>query len=258
MRPVSLARATAWIKAAEAQHQQILVAFYHSEHTPTKLPSVGAYQRDVHRFLKLFPHVRNYQPWDEANRGNVRGRFASPSAQTAARYYQALRRLCPTCLLIGLDVLDQNDPRSTLRYIAQFKHEIRRLKTVMPATWGLHNYADVNRLQNWRTREIDRALGGKIWLTETGGIVKFGRAFPNRKGGGLLRAARVLEFALRLLARQRQIQHAYVYDWSGTNRITRFDAGLTDRYGRPRPAYRVLCRHLLHNSPRCHVAASRR
>jgi hypothetical protein len=256
LRRASLARAKAWIEAAEARHEQILVAFYHSDYTPTKLPSVGAYQRDVRRFVKLFPHVRAYQPWDEANRGNVRGRFSSPSAQIAARYYQALKRACTTCLVAGLDVLDQDDPRSTLRYITQFKHEIRRLKTVMPRIWGVHNYSDVNRLQAWRTRKVDRALGGEIWLTETGGIVKFGRAFTNRHGAGLLRAAKVLKFALGVAAHERRIKHVYVYDWSGTNGITTFDAGLTDRLGSPRPAYVVLCRYLLRGDPRCDVPVS--
>ena len=256
VRPASLSRARAWIEAAEAQHQQILVAFYHSDFTPTRLPSVRAYQRDVRRFVKLFRHVRVYQPWDEANRGNVRGRFASPSAPTAARYYQALKRACTTCQVAGVDVLDQNNPRSTLRYIAAFKHEIRRLKTVMPRLWGVHNYSDVNRFQAWRTREVDRALGGTIWLTETGGIVKFGRAFPDRNGAGIARAARVLKFALGLLARERRIKAVYVYDWTGTNGVTTFDAGLTDRRGFPRPAYSVLCRYLLHNDSRCQVAVS--
>jgi hypothetical protein len=197
--------------------------------------------------------VRSYQPWDEANRGSVRGRFASPSAPKAARYYQALKRACSTCSIAGLDVLDQDNPRSTLRYIAQFKHEIRRLKTVMPRTWGVHNYSDVNRLQAWRTRKVDRALGGAIWLTETGGIVEFGRAFPNRNGSGLVRAAKVLKFALGLLAHERRIKRVYVYDWSGTNGDTTFDAGLTDRRGVPRPAYLVLCRYLLHGDPRCQM-----
>ena len=81
VRPYSLAQATSWIRAAEAQHQQILVAFYHSEYTPTKLPSVAVYQRDVQKFIKLFPHVRQYQSWDEANRGNVPRAFSSPSAE---------------------------------------------------------------------------------------------------------------------------------------------------------------------------------
>ena len=43
----------------------------------------------------------------------------------------------------------------------------------MPSIWGLHNYSDINRLQSWRTHQLVRALGGQVWLTETGGIVKF-------------------------------------------------------------------------------------
>ena len=65
----------------------MLVAFYHSEYSPTRLPSVRQYQRDVQKFVKLFPNVRQYQSWDEANRGNVRGLFSSPSPKAAAQYY---------------------------------------------------------------------------------------------------------------------------------------------------------------------------
>ena len=89
----SLANAGTWIRAAEARHAQILVSFYHSEHTPTRLPSVSSYQRDVQKFVKLFPHVRQYQSWDEANRGQVPHAFSSPSAVAAAQYYQALQLL---------------------------------------------------------------------------------------------------------------------------------------------------------------------
>ena len=90
----SLDKARAWIKAAEAQHIQVLVAFYHSEYTPTKMPSVATYQHDVQKFVKLFPHVKQYQSWDEANRGNISHVLASPSATAAAKYYQALLRAC--------------------------------------------------------------------------------------------------------------------------------------------------------------------
>jgi len=82
--PYSLDKAITWIHDAEAEHQQVLVAFYHSEYTPTKMPSVATYQHDVQRFVKLFPHVRQYQSWDESNRGNVAHQFSSPSAVAAA------------------------------------------------------------------------------------------------------------------------------------------------------------------------------
>jgi hypothetical protein len=86
----SLNKAIAFVKAAEAAGQEILVAFYHSEHTPTRLPSAAEYQHDVQQFVRFFPNVHQYQSWNEANRGNVPGAFSSPSPRDAARYYRAL------------------------------------------------------------------------------------------------------------------------------------------------------------------------
>ena len=124
----SLAKATEWIHAAEAQHVKVVVAFYHSEHTPTRLPSVAQYQHDVQKFIRRFPRVRQYQAWDESNRGNVPHLFSSPSATATAQYYQALRRVCRTCTVIGLDVLDQYRTEPTVQYIEEFKREVRRLR----------------------------------------------------------------------------------------------------------------------------------
>jgi hypothetical protein len=247
----SLARATAWIKAAEEAHLQILVAFYHSEHTPTLLPSVAQYRHDVQKFLKRFPHVRQYQAWDEANRGNIAHYLSSPSASATAQYYQALKRLCTTCTVIGLDVLDQANISSTLQYISEFKREVGRLHTVMPNVWGLHDYSDVNRLESWRTREVSRAMGGAVWLTETGGIVQFGGAFPNHHGSGLARAARVLNYTFNVAASESQIKRLYIYNWTGGLNSARFDAGLTDSHFRPRPGYVIVCRHL--HGAKCNV-----
>ena len=202
--PYSLDQAITFISAAEAAHQQVLVAFYHSEYTPTKLPSVATYQRDVQKFVKLFPHVTQYESWDESNRGNVKGQFSSPSAVAAAKYYQALMRVCKGCTVIGLDVLDAAVISPTLRYISEFKREISRLETVMPKIWGLHNYSDVNRLESWRTRDLVKALGGQVWLTETGGLVKFLPSFPNQHGSGLTRAAKVFKYMFALARRCRR------------------------------------------------------
>jgi hypothetical protein len=244
VRSYSLDQAKLWIHAAEARHQQILVAFYHSQYTPTKLPSVASYQRNVQKFVKLFPRVHQYQAWDEANRGQIPRVLVSPSAAAAARYYQALIRVCKGCTAIGLDVLDQANIGPTLRYISEFKREIGKLRTIMPRIWGLHNYSDVNRLESWRTREISRALGGEVWLTETGGIVKFGGAFPNTRGSGLTRAAKVLKYMFAVASSQRQIKRLYIYNWTGGTAATRFDAGLASAHGQPRAGYLIVCRQL--------------
>jgi len=254
VRPYSLRLARAWIKAAEAQHIQMLVAFYHSEYSPTKMPGVATYKHDVQKFVKLFPHVRQYQPWDEANRGNIPRALASPSARAAAKYYQALIRVCRGCTVVGLDVLDQINISPTLRYISEFKREIGKLRTVMPKIWGLHNYSDVNRRQSWRTRALGRALGGQVWLTETGGLVQFGRAFPNRRGSGLKRAAGVLRYMFKVAGSQSRIRRLYIYDWTGGTARTRFDAGLTDAHNKPRRGYVVVCKLLA--GAKCNVKVS--
>ena len=240
----SLNRAIAFIQAAEVQHEQVLVAFYHSEYTPTRLPTVASYQHYVQKFVKLFPHVRQYQSWDEANRGNIPHALASPSASGAARYYQALLRVCKGCTVIGLDVLDANNISPTLQYIYEFKREVHHLGTVMPQIWGLHNYSDINRFQSWRTRALVSALGGQVWLTETGGLVQFGGAFPNRHGSGLTRAARVLKYMFAVASSEPRIKRLYIYDWTGGNSRTRFDAGLMNAHEQPRAGYLVVCKAL--------------
>jgi hypothetical protein len=250
----SLDRATAWIKAAEEQHAQILIAFYHSEHTPTVLPSVAQYRHDVQKFLRRFPQIKQYQAWDEANRGNIPHYLSSPSASATAQYYQALHRLCTTCTIIGLDVLDQANIGPTLEYIEEFKREIGRLHTVMPSIWGLHDYSDVNRMESWRTREVSRVLGGAVWLTETGGIVQFGGGFPNRNGSGLSRAAKVLNYTFALAGSYSRIKRLYIYNWTGGVSSSRFDAGLTDSHDRPRAGYVVVCHHL--HGAKCAVKVS--
>ncbi len=251
VRSYSRDQARLWIKSAEEHHVQVLVAFYHSEYTPTRLPSVATYKHDVQKFVKMFPRVKQYQSWNETNRGNIRGVLASPSASSAAKYYQALIRVCKGCTVLGLDILDQNNISPTLSYISEFKREVGHLRTVLPKIWGLHNYSDINRFQSFRTRELSRVLGGQVWLTETGGIVKFGGAFPNRNGSGLRRAAKVLSYMFSVAASQSRIKRLYIYDWTGGNASTRFDAGLTDSHHVPRPGYVVVCKKL--HGAKCNV-----
>jgi hypothetical protein len=256
VRPYSLGQARQWIGAAEAQHQQVLVAFYHSEYTPTKMPSLAVYKRDVQKFIKLFPKVRQYQPWNETNRGNVAHLFSSPSAMESARDYKALKSVCRGCTVLGLDILDGPSVSPSLRYIGEFKLDIARLKTSMPSLWGLHNYSDTNRFQSTRTRAILAAVPGQIWLTETGGIVKFGGAFPNRKGSGLIRASKALAYMFRLASSNSRIKRLYIFQWSGATGAARFDAGITDPHYNPRPGYVTVCKKL--RAANCRMKTSTR
>ena len=263
VRPYSLQLAREWITDAEAAHQQVLVAFYHSEYTPTKMPSVTLYQRDVKKFLALFPKVKQYQAWNEANRGTIveivkRKRhiaLVSPTATQSAQYYKALRAVCHGCSMTGLDILDGPSVSPTLRYIGEYKRAIARLKVPMPQLWGLHNYSDTNRFQSTRTRAILASVPGQVWLTETGGIVQFGSAFPNKKGSGLTRAAKALTYMFHLAGSNSRIKRLYIFQWSGSTEAVRFDAGLMDPNYNPRPGYVVVCKQV--HAAKCNVKVSK-
>src|SRR5579863_7045178 len=47
-----LPRLRHWLAAAARDHIQPLIAFYHSDRTPKKMPSLKTYTADVKRFLK--------------------------------------------------------------------------------------------------------------------------------------------------------------------------------------------------------------
>jgi len=216
--PASIGAATTWIHEAEAQHQQILVAFYHSEYTPTRMPSAAQYSHDVKKFIKLFPHVRQYEAWNEANRGNVRypgESYNSPTPQEAVAYYVELTRICRGCNIVALDLLDQPEVGPSLEYLAQFKAQLHRWRVPTPSIWGLHNYSDTNRFSSSRTRAVLAAVPGQVWLTETGGIVKFGTDFSNIGGEGLARAAKALSYMFALASSNSRIKRLYIYQWSG-------------------------------------------
>ena len=86
---------------------------------------------------------------------------------------------------------------------------------------------------------------GQVWLTETGGIVKFGRLKlqPSRAAK---RTKWMFKLANRYDSRQRglrsKITQLYVYRWFGEARGARFDAGLVSANGSPRKAYNVFAK----------------
>jgi polysaccharide biosynthesis protein PslG len=240
-----LPRLKAWLAAAKKQGIQPLIAFYHSDRTARKMPSVKTYTSEIKKFLKAFPQVRLLQPWNEANRGNVKesgnGSYSSPSATQSAQYYLALKAACPKCTIVGLDVLDSTDVPATIRYINVFKRYLGPKR--LPSIWGLHNYSDTNRFHSTGTRAVLADTTGQLWLTETGGIVKLSGDFPF----SLARQTKATKYMFSLTGLSRRITRLYVFQWTGgVTARERFDAGLTDVHGKPRPAYCVIYEHLLH------------
>jgi hypothetical protein len=230
-------RLNAWMRAATAAGVDVHVAFGHSAGDrcpgqPCTLPSVRAYARAVRAFLRRYPEVRSITPWNEANH---RSQPTAYAPARAAAYYEVVRAACRGCRVVAADVLDTSNLTA---WIAAF----RASTSMRPRLWGLHNYGDANHFRSSGTEAMLRAVPGQVWLTETGGIVRFqapdGRlVLPPSEA----RAARALRFLLAMArTHSDRITRAYVYQWRITNPGDRFDAGLVRPDGRPRPGLGVL------------------
>ena len=240
-----LRRVTQYLAAAQAAGAEPLVTFEHASggaeicakrsnrrKRQCRLPTPRSYLRNFKRFRARFPLVRTFAPWNEINH------FTQPTSrnpEAAARFTDIARRSCSGCEIVVADILDQSDSlaakrpryRATLRYIKRFKRALKAPRTIC----GLHNYSDTNRFRDRGTKAIIKALRCKaIWLTETGGIYKFGSFRPSQK-----RQLRATRYMFKLARRNRRIKRLYVYTWFGA--VTkRFDAGLV-AHGRPRSSY---------------------
>ena len=65
------------------------------------------------------------------------------------------------------------------RVAPKFKRYAKR-----PRIWGLHSYGDTNHfkpLSLTATRQLLRKVRGEVWLTETGGIVRFSTRYRGGK-----------------------------------------------------------------------------
>lgn len=147
-----------------------------------------------------------------------------------------IRQKCRSCTVVAADVLDSNNME---RWLRVFKRHARG----KPRLWGLHNYSDVNRFRRrGYTARMLRAVRGKIWLTETGGVVKFettsGRVALRHDERRAAKAYRFL-FALTRKYRKR-IRRVYLYQWRKTSSFDRFDAGIVRPDGRARPSFYVI------------------
>jgi hypothetical protein len=234
-KPADSSRVYQWLGAAQATKVTPLVAFEHSRVRPHQLPSTTAYQTSVRLFRRTFPWVREYSPWNEVNNGN-QPTYRKP--KMAAFYYNVVRANCRTCTIVAADILDVG------RFQAYLRTFLRYAKG-KPRLWGLHNYRDSNRFRSTGTRAMLRAVRGKVWLTETGGIVKFGNTLP----WSTRRAAKATKYMFQLARISSRIKRVYIYTWLGQKRSAHFDAGLVDRRSKPRPAYYVV-RNALRRLPR--------
>ncbi len=224
----------AWLAGAQSQGVEPLIAFEHSYTSPRKLPSVSEYRFALRRLLQEAPGLATFSVWNEANH------HSQPTVKNprrAAQYFKTARQICRGCKIVAGDVLDQ---KNMLSWVGRFK----RAAGSKARIWGLHSYADANYSHNWRksaTRRLLATVKGELWLTEVGGIVAFSSHFRYNE----YRAADAIRDTLALAGKSARIKRVYLYSWFGTNqshsaRKLKWDSGLVDAAGNPRPGFRVL------------------
>ena len=235
--PQQLALLDAWMASARRAHVRVLLGFAHSLRTQelaTALPSRRRFEGQFKRFRARYPWVRDWLVWNEANHP---GATTARRPRRAAQMFDAVARNCRGCRVVAADVLDTPN-------MAWWVKRFRRFARHAPRIWGLHNYGDANGLKRKSTLKLLSITRGKIWFTETGGLVLRrlyrGRRVLRTYRYSLRHAAQSTAHALALSCLSPRIARVYLYHWQPPAKVTNWDSGLVDRRGRPRPAYKAL------------------
>jgi hypothetical protein len=217
----------AWMAGAQFNGVQVVVTFDRS-----RRPGRKSFRPDTHSLVKQFkrlraryPFVKEWVTWNEPN--------LSQTASRTAHQWLALQKACPTCTIVAADMVDRPNLSRWVRAFVRTAHK-------QPKVWGLHNYADANQYTPRATKAMLKAVKGKIWFTETGGVVKR-RNGSNVQytGESLTHAAKAINYIFTKLVRlSPRIQRVYVFHWNGRN--ASWDSALISPNGTPRPAFAVL------------------
>ncbi len=225
-----------YMLAAQLAGAKVVVAFGRSRDDAKHevLPSLARYRREFNAFRKRYPFLREFITWNEANH------CSQPTCRrpdAVARYYRTARAACRRCTILAASVLDSSKMPAWIR-------SFERVARVRKPIWGLHNYIDANRFRTTGTRAMLKATRGKVWLTETGGIVKRPGGSPFKFKEGTKHAAIAMSWLFRrLVPMSRRIERVYVYHWLPDMRPTAlWDSAVIDKRGRARPAFKVVAR----------------
>lgn len=234
--PDQLALADQYVAAARQAHVSVLMHISTNDLRAgkAKLPSVAAYKTYVGKLIRRYK-AKGVKEWGAWNEANHKTQPTWRSAARAADFFKAMRAMCRGCTnVVALDVIDQ---KGVAGYIDRFYRRLGRSKRLAKVV-GIHNYSDTNRYRSRGTSTIIREVkkfnrSTSFWLTETGGVVNFGRAWPCSQ----TRANKAVAYMFRLVKQFRHdVKRLYAYNWTGAG-CNGFDAGLVNADGSVRPAY---------------------
>jgi len=247
-------RARAFVVAARAAGVSTLLHISTADLRPKAGHRVttSEYRSNVGRIVAYFRNlgVRDFGAWNEVNHKSQET-WDSPGHPVS--YFQSMYRAvklgagppaaCRSCSVVGLDLLDQGGVDGYIRSVyARLSSTWRKRLTIV----GIHNYSDVNRSRTTGTSTIIRTVrrfnsATKFWFTETGALASFAGSFPYSLSRQSSRLQNMFTYASRY--RDSGVARVYSYNFFGIETgpacgtRCRFDAGLVNPDGSPRPAY---------------------
>jgi hypothetical protein len=257
--PTELAKVITFVQAAKARHVKVLLHISVDDiNVHKKLPSVSQYRKKVKALIAILKPlgVKDWGVWNEANH---KSQPTDKNPKRAAKFFLTMRSICTGCTIVALDVLDQKGVET---YINKWFKALGKKNRTKVKVIGIHNYSEVNRKLGEGNRKKGEGVkvypgtkriiaaarehnrSTKFWYTETGGLVKLeGKDFPCNVG----RAANRVKYMFTLAKRYKKfIRRLYTFNWSPTPdcNVARFDAGLINPDGTPRPGYPVFVSQL--------------
>jgi hypothetical protein len=226
-----------WMGQAQAAGIDPLVIFSQSRIAGRTrvLPSPAEYGQVIDQLRARYPFVHEFAGWNEANHT---GQPTYRRPDMVAQYYKTLLAHCPGCKILPASLLDNPN---LVPWTQRLRRAIHRIGAPDPRLWGLHNYSDVNNLRDVSTRRLERAVKGRIWITESGGVVAASSPTASKFPQGADYAGRVTRYIVGpMLRRSPRIQRIYFYNWKASSDPVSWDSGLIAADGTPRPAYQVL------------------
>lgn len=227
-----------WVKDAQSEGIHPLVDFSaDGGRAGNYIPSVRVYAAAVKAFIRDFPTVKQYIPWNEPD-WNFRPGLARHPALAAA-YFNVLHQLCPPkkgCTVAAGDLYLAANQLG--RWIKAYKKGLR----YRPAAWALHPYNDIQGHQTAQIQTMLRLTSGQIWLTEISGVIRRGHWHGHTLTQSPKKQAQDEAFLFSLPRRFHRITRIYHYQWQGeaNTKNTGWDSGLIAPNGAPRPAYYVV------------------
>ncbi len=104
-----------WLAGARALNVRPLISFGHSRTQRRTVPTPDRMASEFRKLRRRYPWVKTFAVWNEANHC---GEPVCHKPQRVASYYRVMRAECPSCTILGPEILDMPN---AIAYVRAFR-----------------------------------------------------------------------------------------------------------------------------------------